>query len=720
MFRFPSILLGVLTALPAAAVEILDTLPGLDVTAVAWHGGVPLLAGGPSSQTQGELRWLGVHPTGGLLLAQRQELDAAVLDLAAGSRLNASLHEDGSLVFRERGAELPAGSVAEVRRLATDGDLLVAATPSVLWSARLDTEDPQEVPLMGNLPAPPTALCVTAGAWWTDADSLRGVGIGDPPVPLGRMALPGVSRLAGGAGRLAACLGSGGLRVVDVDDPFSLEVGTTWNPGGPVLDAAWWRDTFFVLALGDSGLAVADLSDPQAPVLRGRWRTVESARRLALRGDSLLVGEAEHGLSLHVLRLEAESPRLDLLARHATRPLLLDIPWVGQDDEQAFWCLDRKQGFRRLEWARMGWELDPPFESAGISLPLPVDGGDITHEWYTGEPLLFAGNRFGAGLRYYQEDGDGIRLLGIHPTDPVQLLAWGPDDLIAYVTPTAFVAIKQANRSPWILFHHGTINLQAQPLSAVWAGRHLLVGCADGRLFDVDVTNVAQPVLAGVLHLSGPVEDLSASPWDMSMAFAAAGALYQLWRGMQTPFQLADSLWMEGPVVRCSDTGYGVAATRDPHQVFEFFAPYPGTLHEFDWPVPLSSAPASLARCLSDGLGTHALLGLENGDLLRLDVVQEIDVEPGPARPGGLGLAAAPNPFNPATRLSFTLSGAVSHARLTVHDLAGRRLLVRELGALPAGRHQETLDAAGWPSGLVLASLEAAGRRETLKLLLVR
>jgi hypothetical protein len=705
------VLAALVLAWPAAAVEILDTLPGVDATAVAWHAGTPLLAGGQSTQSIGELRWLGVHSTGGLLLAQRQELDAAVVDLAAGSRLSARLHADGSLRFQERGAESVAGALPGIRVLAREGDLLLAADASLLWMARLDASDPQPTPVIGNLPAPPTALCVTAGAWWTDADSLRGVGIGDPPLPLGRAGLPGVSRLAGGGGRLAACLGEAGLRVVDVDDVFSPQAGPVWNPGGPVLDAAWWRDGLFVLALGDSGLAVADLSNEAAPVLRGRWRTTESARRLALRGDSLLAGEGEHGLSLHVLRLEAGSPRLDLLARHATRPHLVSVPWVGEH-EQAFWCLDRRQGFRRFRW---DWEwnvVSDPLETAAIPLPLPVDGGDITtYAW--DQPLLFAGNRYGAGLRYYQESEAGIHLLGIHPTDPVQLLAWGPDDLIAYVTPTAFVAIKQANRSPWYLFHHGTINLQAQPLSAVWSNRSLFVGCADGRLFHVNVTDPLHPTLEQTFQLGGPVWDLAQMNWGDAVV-AAAGDLYMLHTDYNGGFELMEPLAMEGEVVRCGFGSYGLAATRDPHMLFEYYTNGSELLWFGEVEVP--AAPLAVER---DGFST-GYAGLENGDLCLLDVVICIDVEPGPARPGGLSLAAAPNPFNPATRLSFTLWTPLPDARLTVHDVAGRQVHARELGALPAGPQVVDVRAEGWPSGLYLASLEAGERRETIKLLLVR
>ncbi|MFA7331619.1 MAG: hypothetical protein WC326_11170 [Candidatus Delongbacteria bacterium] len=695
---------------PARAVEIVGTLPGVDVRVVGWQAGAPCLLG------EGDLRWLGQDPLGGLLMEQRQEVEAESVELAAGSRLNAVLTGPGMLRVRERGGETPVALQAGFQALAQEGDLLVAATHSMLWHGRLDLADPGLMPWSGGLPHTPTALCVTGGAWWTDADSLRGVDLGNPPQPLGRAALPGVSRLAGGGGRLAACLGDDGLRAVNVDEPSSPTVGPAWSAGLPVYDAAVWRDGLFVLACGDSGLALADLSDVNQPLLLSRWRTVESARRLTLRNDSLLVAEGAAGVSLHVLRQEAGAPRLDLLARHATRPRLLSIPHVDPH-EPSFWCLDGGQGFRRIHWD-WSWGWDPgPIETADVALPLPVDGGDIAWRHWNEQPLLFAGCRYGAGLRFYEETDGGVQLRGIHPTDPVKLLAWGPDDLIAYVTPDAFVALKQANRNPWFLLHHGTIPLAAEPLCAEWAGRHLLVGCADGRLFDVDATNLGQPVLAGVLQLGGPVLDLSACSWGDGVA-AAAGALYWLQPDAAGAYEVTDSVWRAGVVSTCSTTGYGVAATRDPHEVFEFMD-HSGSLSCWG-EVPLPAAPLAVARCLSTGSCGHALLGLENGDLLRLEVVWEIGVDPGPQRPGRLELVAAPNPFNPATQLAFTLERAAPTARLTVHDVAGRERWRRELGPLAAGTHRQQLGAEGWPSGLYFARLELGDRSASRKLLLVR
>jgi hypothetical protein len=59
----------------------------------------------------------------------------------------------------------------------------------------------------------------------------------------------------------------------------------------------------------------------------------------------------------------------------------------------------------------------------------------------------------------------------------------------------------------------------------------------------------------------------------------------------------------------------------------------------------------------------------------------------------GFGLRAAPNPFNPSTRLLYTIDrpGFVS---LTVHDLHGR-LVARLLeGNMPVGEHEVVWDGS--------------------------
>ncbi|MCA9782389.1 MAG: AGE family epimerase/isomerase, partial [Candidatus Cloacimonetes bacterium] len=88
--------------------------------------------------------------------------------------------------------------------------------------------------------------------------------------------------------------------------------------------------------------------------------------------------------------------------------------------------------------------------------------------------------------------------------------------------------------------------------------------------------------------------------------------------------------------------------------------------------------------------------------------------------PGAITLSAGqPNPFNPSTRLSFTLAHA-GQARLCVYNLAGQRVATLLEGPTAAGSHELRFDASHLPSGLYFVSLEALGQCRTRKLSLVR
>jgi hypothetical protein len=96
-----------------------------------------------------------------------------------------------------------------------------------------------------------------------------------------------------------------------------------------------------------------------------------------------------------------------------------------------------------------------------------------------------------------------------------------------------------------------------------------------------------------------------------------------------------------------------------------------------------------------------------------------LPIEPLPVRPRALVLSAAPNPFNPVTRLSFTLERPGA-ARLAVFDLRGREVARPAARDFAAGTHEVTFDASALASGLYLARLEAEGRTAVAKLALVR
>ena len=82
-------------------------------------------------------------------------------------------------------------------------------------------------------------------------------------------------------------------------------------------------------------------------------------------------------------------------------------------------------------------------------------------------------------------------------------------------------------------------------------------------------------------------------------------------------------------------------------------------------------------------------------------------------------LSVLPNPFNPATRVSYFLPAAAA-VRLSIYDVSGR--LVEKLvdGPRPSGEHTVEWNASSASSGIYFCRFEAGGVVETRKLVLIR
>lgn len=80
---------------------------------------------------------------------------------------------------------------------------------------------------------------------------------------------------------------------------------------------------------------------------------------------------------------------------------------------------------------------------------------------------------------------------------------------------------------------------------------------------------------------------------------------------------------------------------------------------------------------------------------------------------------AQPNPFNPSTRLAFTLDIA-GMVEVVVHDARGALVARLFDGELAAGEHAVTWHAAGLPSGVYLATVRAGERARTTAVTLVK
>jgi hypothetical protein len=78
-----------------------------------------------------------------------------------------------------------------------------------------------------------------------------------------------------------------------------------------------------------------------------------------------------------------------------------------------------------------------------------------------------------------------------------------------------------------------------------------------------------------------------------------------------------------------------------------------------------------------------------------------------------------PNPFNPETRVTFHLP-ALMPVRLSLVDLRGGEVRVLEDGLLPGGSHERRLVLDGEAAGCYFLRLQAGGRQEVRKILLVK
>jgi len=105
-------------------------------------------------------------------------------------------------------------------------------------------------------------------------------------------------------------------------------------------------------------------------------------------------------------------------------------------------------------------------------------------------------------------------------------------------------------------------------------------------------------------------------------------------------------------------------------------------------------------------------------------ILAGLPVAAAPAPAADIALRAVPNPFNPATRVTFSLPRA-GQAEVDVYDLGGRRVRRLQAGFLAAGEHEfawRGLDEAGRAvaAGSYLVRARSDGVARTIKLLLVK
>jgi len=127
-----------------------------------------------------------------------------------------------------------------------------------------------------------------------------------------------------------------------------------------------------------------------------------------------------------------------------------------------------------------------------------------------------------------------------------------------------------------------------------------------------------------------------------------------------------------------------------------------------------STADLTLAGVMTDGTP------FEGTDCVR--VLNGKNGLGGPTRTAAVrtGLTAVtPNPFNPSTRISYSVA-TTSHVRLTVYDVSGALVATLLDGPATAGDHTITWEASAQSSGIYFVRMETGAVVETRKVVLLK
>ncbi|MEZ4396165.1 MAG: FlgD immunoglobulin-like domain containing protein [Candidatus Krumholzibacteriia bacterium] len=600
-------------------------------------------------------------------------------------------------------------------------DLTLPATPAVLATL--------------PLPGPGLDVEIEDGLACVASDTLGVivVDLGDPAAPalLATLPTPYHARDLALQDGYAYVADTHGLVVLDLGDFGASATGITGRPDPYMLCVAVHGDYAYLLD-ETFGLQVFDVSRPLDPVYAGAVSTSGSGG-LAVQGDLLLAGSGP-GLEFYALdtpaaptcvgRVNSAGVSVDLCA--AGPVVLLALP-----DQHSLDLIDADPLVEASPIGTLtlpGWcvhvAVSPPraylsCRWAGLVLvdvsrpEKPLLAGAVPALGHAHQTAI-EGN-----LAYVAAEDDGLQIVDITEPDATIVIGSAPtpgsaqslalDGGRAYVVDGDGLRILDvsAPAAPLLL---GGLEVDGYATGVAVADGRVLVGTGNALLV-VDVDDPAAPIVLGQTSAWA-----RAVAWRDGLAYTSSSPGLQVFAvDLDGAPAFVDSLPLPGYGNHIA-LGDGCA----------YLSNHSGGLQVVDLADPThprllgsSTAYASAADIEADILWVAAV-----NRLYSYPIQCEVTAAPEATSPPRLSLWAQPNPCNPTATLGYRLP-TPGPMRLSVHDVRGRRLRTLAEGWQPGGERTATWDGRdargrALPSGVYLARLEAAGRVESLRVVLLR
>lgn len=417
------------------------------------------------------------------------------------------------------------------------------------------------------------------------------------------------------------------------------------------------------------GLVVGDFSDPDKPLRRGEL-DLGQARQLTVQGGVAYVAAYTQGFRTVDVTNPDHLVELDAVTRPNMRSLNID---------------------------KVGSLVVTSDQADGMNLWNVADPANIQHiaNWPTSGQTLDVVLSPDGKYAYLVVAGTGVQVLDVDPPTSPALLTTIASGASGVVLEDGYLHVTTGTGG--VRSYHQAASPTAPTLLASFDTTHEAKGiCArtSGGAHTLYVADTSA-ILVLALNLDTPVA-------VSNFALAWTGSAVQVDWLLGEPVAAADLRLTAAPAS-------GGAAAEIP------FAPLGAGGQAWQ-------ALDARAELAGGGEWRYTLEGREPGGdwaLLRSETI-----ETGGAPPAASALRAWPNPFNPSTRLDFTLPAA-GPARLAVYDVAGRELALLHEGPLPAGPAGfawDGRDAEGraLPSGVYLARLSLPGAQRQAKLVMLR